>query len=217
MKRFLCTVIVLTIIPSAASASADDRSPTERPADRADYLFPRHGDFSAMGATGVPLLGIGELSYGVTDRFAVGAMGAATPDVGSIRGTMAFGVRPRGVLYESGTWRAVLVVPVLYYPEVAGFGGREPWFLTRPTIAVVRPGARSRLHGRSVEHVRRRSCDPDLHAHQPLRGDLVDHARSASRGRLDRRDADRRDRRRDDGALSAPFPGSWNGTAVLER
>jgi hypothetical protein len=109
------------------------------PASTGDYLFPHAGGASASLATGVPLLWIGELSYGFTDRFSVGAVGAATPNVAGIHGTAAIGVRPRGVLFTAGPWRGALLVPVLYYPKVDGFGGdREPWMLARPSLILER-------------------------------------------------------------------------------
>ena len=122
-------------LASGGAAAADE---TARQAARNDYLFPRGGDFSASAASGYPFLGIGELAYGVTDRFAIGAFGAATPDVGGVKGTLAMGLRPRGVLFDTGAWRSTLMVPVLYYPDVKGFGDREPWMLVRPTLALER-------------------------------------------------------------------------------
>src|SRR5579859_5275104 len=113
----------------------DESTPSEVPTD---YLLARDGGFSATVASGVPFLGIGELAYGVTDRFTVGAFGAATPDLGSAQGTVAIGIRPRGALFVAGSWRSVVVVPVLYYPRVPGFGGRDPWMLTRPTVTLER-------------------------------------------------------------------------------
>src|SRR3954454_11982914 len=78
-------------------------------AQPSDYLFPGAGHASATMSTGVPFLAIGELAYGITDRFAVGAIGGITPSV------VGVGVRPRFSLVQSGAWRAVLVVPTLYY------------------------------------------------------------------------------------------------------
>jgi hypothetical protein len=118
---------------------ARDEPPREEPrAETTDYLFPRAGGFSASIASGVPLLGIGELAYGVTGGFAVGAVVAGTPDMGNLKGTAAIGIRPRGTLFDDGNWRASLVVPILYYPQLKGFGDREPWMLVRPTLSVER-------------------------------------------------------------------------------
>jgi len=124
-------------VAAASSPEANDTPPRAAQPTSTDALFPRNGGFNATFATGLPFLGIGELAYGFGDRFALGAIAAATPNVGSIRGTMAFGLRPRGVLFASGAWRSVITVPVLYYPEVSGFGGDlEPWVLARPTLSL---------------------------------------------------------------------------------
>jgi hypothetical protein len=131
----------------AAPAPAHD-APTVGDSAQApahDYLMPRAGEFSATFASGVPFLGIGEVAYGPTDRFAIGALAGATPDMSKISGTAAIGLRPRGVIWKSGAWRSTLTTPVLFYPKLDGFGGREPWLLARPTIALEReigPGAR---------------------------------------------------------------------------
>jgi hypothetical protein len=123
---------------SAASPVAPD-APPARADNPGDYLFPRAGGFTATGATGFPFLAIGELTYGVGNGFAVGAVAAATPNVGSTYGTMAFGLRPRGVLFTSGDWRSTVTVPIFYYPDVQGFGGNmEPWMLVRPTVSLER-------------------------------------------------------------------------------
>jgi hypothetical protein len=104
----------------------------------ADYLFAQRGQWSGTLATGLPFLGVGEIAYGASDRFAIGGMAAATPDLGNIRGTITAGVRPRGVIFASGAWRSTLVVPVLYYPQVKGFGDEEPWMLVRPALNLER-------------------------------------------------------------------------------
>jgi hypothetical protein len=129
---------MLLASPCLAETSESGASPTLA-TERTDYLFPRAGRFSASVASGVPFLGIGELTYGVTERFAIGALGAATPDVGAIDGTAAVGLRPRGVVVQAGRWRSGLVVPVLYYPTLRGFGGeRDPWVLVRPELTLER-------------------------------------------------------------------------------
>jgi len=113
-------------------APAGSPQPTSAP----DYLFAPAGTFSVTLASGIPLLGIGELTYSPTDRFAMGAVVAGTPDLPGVQGTAAIGLRPRGVVLVEGSWRAVLVVPVFYYPKVEGFGDRDPWVLTRPTLTL---------------------------------------------------------------------------------
>lgn len=155
MKRItrIATTTAVLFISAGASAApptianpdepthlADGQEPTST-----DPLFPRAGGFDAAAASGIPFLALGELSYGFTDRFALGAIAAATPNVGSIEGTMAYGLRPRGVVFASGPWRSVVTVPVLFYPQVSGFGDREPWMLARPTLSLERalPGGAS--------------------------------------------------------------------------
>src|SRR5207244_10386209 len=80
------------------------------PARPHDALFPGHGRVQTSLATGVPFLAMGEISVGIGDRFALGALGGATPNV------PGFGIRPRAVVLEIGSWRGVLATPVLYYP-----------------------------------------------------------------------------------------------------
>jgi hypothetical protein len=151
MKRLASLAVASTILSLSGIASAASPDPNDAPAVESapkttDPLLPGGGSFAVAGASGIPFLALGELTYGFTDRFALGAIAAATPNVGSNRGTSALGLRPRGVLFASGPWRSVLSVPVLYYPEVEGFGGaREPWMLARPTVSVERalPGGAS--------------------------------------------------------------------------
>lgn len=142
-------VCVLLFRSAVASAQESERGPGSAAGGSADYLFPGRGNLSASLATGVPFLGIGELAYGIGDGFALGAMAAATPDIGSVQGTTAFGLRPRGVVYRRGPWRSEVVVPVLYYPSIDGFGAtRDPWVLARPEVALERllaSGARVNL------------------------------------------------------------------------
>jgi hypothetical protein len=142
MNRFSQLAAVVSLLLSnvaVAEAQDADRGPSPDSNRRADYLLPKGGEFSASFATGIPFLGIGELAYGVGDGFAVGAIAAATPDVGSVQGAAAVGVRPRGVVFRVGSWRSVLVAPVLYYPSIQGFGRRrDPWVLTRPELTLER-------------------------------------------------------------------------------
>jgi hypothetical protein len=131
-------VLLLPGVASAAPPETPDATPS-RAGATPDYLFPRAGGFTATGATGMPFLVLGELTLGIGDGFAIGAVAAATPNIGRIDGTMAFGLRPRGVLFMSGDWRSYVTVPVFYYPDVAGFGGNmEPWMLVRPTVSLER-------------------------------------------------------------------------------
>jgi hypothetical protein len=116
----------------ASRASADEGSPTvdtsiARTPHRQDYLFPAPGAFSASLSTGVPFVALGEVAYGVSDGFALGLLGGATPIV------MGAGVRPRGVVFHDGPTRITLTVPVLYYPPTST---DDAWMLARPTALV---------------------------------------------------------------------------------
>jgi hypothetical protein len=140
----ICGISLLVIVASTSTASAGDGHPAApgdvRTPDRSgmgqtdyrlgeghdDYLMPGAGHVSGSMTTGVPFLALGEVAYGVSDGFAVGAIGGVTPRVGG------FGLRPRGVLFRSKLERVELVVPVLYYPKT---GDREPWMLARPTLS----------------------------------------------------------------------------------
>jgi hypothetical protein len=149
MKRFLrCLqlVVLAWVLLASRRALADataDGVATYDGERGADPLFPRAGHASITVASGVPFVGIGEVAYGFTDRFALGAMTGLTPDMGSIRGTVGVGLRPRAVLFASGAWRSTIVAPILYYPEVRGFGDTEPWMLVQPTLTVERSLGRS--------------------------------------------------------------------------
>jgi hypothetical protein len=111
-----------------------------------DPLFAQRHEVTATVASGVPFLGIAELAFAVSDRFSIGLFSGATPDLATVQGTLAVGLRPRGVLLEKGPWRATVVAPILFYPQVRGFGDREPWFLVRPTAGVERElGAGARI------------------------------------------------------------------------
>jgi hypothetical protein len=132
----LCTGSVRAQTFESSRAVMDEPIGSPQPIPAPDYLFAPAGTFSITLASGIPLLGIGELTYSPTDRFAMGAVVAGTPDLPGVQGTAAIGLRPRGVVLVEGSWRSVLVVPVLYYPKVLGFGDRDPWVLTRPTLTL---------------------------------------------------------------------------------
>jgi hypothetical protein len=122
----------------AASPDDTDRAATATTKPAPDYLMPRAGEFSGTIASGIPFLGSGEVAYGATDRFALGVVIGVTPDIGTMSGTAAIGLRPRVVVWQSGAWRSTLTAPVLFYPDIKGFGAREPWMLARPTLALER-------------------------------------------------------------------------------
>ncbi|MHB1846688.1 MAG: hypothetical protein ACYCWW_17850 [Deltaproteobacteria bacterium] len=131
----------------ALSASPSPQPPTETatteasPTSPDDALFPGAGRAAVSLGTGVPYLAIGEAAYGVTDRFAIGALGGVTPFV------WGAGLRARGVLHDGGSLRLVLVSPVLYYPPSAGLGN-EPWILAMPSLL-----AEHRFAGGAAVHV----------------------------------------------------------------
>jgi hypothetical protein len=122
-----CTT-VLHAAPNDAS-DVGDRVTRPQATTAPDYLFPRQGNTSLTATSGIPFLGMGEVAYGFSNRFAVGAIGGITPTV------VGFGVRGRGLVFEreDGALRVALVVPVLYYPKTHQ-AGEEPWFLTNPTL-----------------------------------------------------------------------------------
>jgi hypothetical protein len=73
----------------------------------------------------VPFVGIGELSYGLSDAFALGAMVGVTPI------TLGVGARPRVRVDLDAQHRLSLVVPALYYPTHPN-PRVSPWVLVRP-------------------------------------------------------------------------------------
>ena len=148
LRFFVASAVLFASSSALAADPADGPVPAPSPAGHVDPLFPHAGHFSGTVASGVPFVGVGEAAYGVTDRFAVGAMVGATPNMGPIEGTLGVGLRPRGVVFTSGAWRSSVVAPVLYYPKVTGFGGSmEPWMLVQPTLTLERSlGADTSLH-----------------------------------------------------------------------
>jgi hypothetical protein len=149
MKRIFVGAVFtigLTFLHSAVASSQEpDRAVEGRARDQTtqnaapDYMFPRPSVFEAAFASGMPYLGIGELAYGVSEGLTASAVAGATPNLVGRRGTMAFGIRPRGVLLANNDWRTYWTASVLYYPKVDGFGGdREPWMLARPTLSIER-------------------------------------------------------------------------------
>jgi hypothetical protein len=137
VQLLAASVVLLASHAAFADSPGEEPAPASPPARGADPLFPHAGHFAGTVASGVPFVGVGEAAYGFTDRFALGAMVGATPNVGGIEGTLGVGLRPRGVVFTSGAWRSSLVAPVLYYPQVSGFGGKmEPWMLVQPTLTL---------------------------------------------------------------------------------
>ena len=93
-----------------------------------DHLFPSQGSAQLMIATGVPYLGIAEVAYGFSDRFAAGVIIGRTPNV------TGYGIRLRAILYQPNlNFRVYFQSPIFYYAKTKHFGD-EPWMLTRPAI-----------------------------------------------------------------------------------
>lgn len=102
--------------------------PAEARPKRHDPFFPGGGHANLSLSSGLPFLAMGEVAFGLGDRFAIGAVGAAT------QGPAGFGVNPRVALFDTGRFRGVVMAPSLYYP-FAPEGG-SPWVLTRPRFVL---------------------------------------------------------------------------------
>lgn len=107
IPSLLALTAVLATVFATSRARAEDTPPSE-PA-RADYLFPGHGNLGASVATGAPFAAIGELSVGLGDRFAAGAIVGAGP----FKGGVVAGLRPRGDIIHVGPLRLGAEMPVL--------------------------------------------------------------------------------------------------------
>ena len=131
-KFFLSLVVLL----GSAILSAQGQ---ERPMPQNDHLFSSAGRSMVTVATGIPYVGITEYSYGLSDRFTVGAIVGVTPRV------TGYGIRVRGIIRQRDeNFRVYLRVPVLYYPQTKDLGG-EPWVLAWPVLSAewkLRSGAR---------------------------------------------------------------------------
>jgi hypothetical protein len=115
--------VVATALFTSSTVGAAEAAEAEAP--RADYLFPGGGNVGASIATGAPFAAIGEISVGVGDRFAAGALVGAGPFSGGV----VAGVRPRVDALHLGPMRLVLEAPVLWYP---GLNGADNWMLAKP-------------------------------------------------------------------------------------
>jgi hypothetical protein len=106
---------------------------------------------------------------------------AATPNIGKIDGTMAFGLRPRGVLFTSGDWRSNVTVPIFDYPDVSGFGRWRG-------VHREHPHARQGAHddGRRLGHGHRGRRGSGVRPHAALRPVLAHPVRPRARAGLDR-------------------------------
>ena len=122
MRTVLFASLAVAGLVVSAPARADD-APTGESA-RADYLFPGDGNVGATVATGAPFAAIGEISAGIGDRFAAGALVGAGPFSGGV----VAGLRPRVDALHLGPTRLVLEMPALWYP---GLNGAHDWMLVK--------------------------------------------------------------------------------------
>ena len=95
-----------------------------------DYLFPEAGHLGATLATGVPYIGIADVTLGLGPYAAIGAVFGVTPRV------LGLGARPRLSLplgsAQTAAFRIYAIAPLLYYPETS----LDSWVLARPTLAL---------------------------------------------------------------------------------
>lgn len=95
-----------------------------------DYLFPRAGHLGTTLATGIPYVGITDLTLGFGPYAALGAVFGVTPRV------IGLGFRPRLSLpfgaADTAPLRIYAIAPLLYYPETS----LDAWVLARPTLAL---------------------------------------------------------------------------------
>jgi len=133
---------MLAVEPSYAQIPAPAGRPStleENMPSQPDYMFPARGQSMVMVATGVPYLGVTELSYGFTERFSASLLLGQTPlDTG-----IGFGVR--GIVSnDSNGDRTVFRMPFFYYPPDSE-PEEEPWILAWPSVLIesLSPGGRT--------------------------------------------------------------------------
>ena len=118
----------------ATNASAAEEQTREEPKSLRDNgdLFPRAGRPTVAAGTGLPFFGIAELGIGITDNFAIGAVGGVTPSVETA------GIRPRVRIPTSERTALVINAPMLWYPKASAPGpgniGNSSWVLTRTEL-----------------------------------------------------------------------------------
>lgn len=109
-STFLTVVLFLTTVgPSftkVAHAGEGDAANAPRPADN-DFLFPGNGKVSLTATTGLPFAALGEVSLGVSDRFAAGGVIAGGPFLGGV----ATGIHLRLDALRGGPMRLLLEGP----------------------------------------------------------------------------------------------------------
>lgn len=136
LPRSLPLVVLVASLFTSLDASADPDVATALPPPahwKADPLFPGAHRVSLGVGTGVPFIGMGEVTYAPSERFAIGGLFGATPYL------LGAGVRPRlGVPLNART-RLTLVSPVIFYPSGHGpVGDAPPWFLAQPALRLER-------------------------------------------------------------------------------
>jgi hypothetical protein len=138
----------LLVSSLAGTALADDAPPAaaihDTPpvptASDADFMFPGSGKVSLTASTGLPFAALGEVSVGVGDRFAAGALVTGGPFLGGL----ATGLNPRVDVFHLGPMRLVVEAPVIWYPDVEN---TDNWMVTRPDARIEGKAGRFRIHG----------------------------------------------------------------------
>jgi hypothetical protein len=93
-----------------------------------DYLLPQKGKSMVEFYTGSPYVAIGQYTYGVSNRFAVGVIYGYTPFV------KAYGFRLKAVVAQpSENFRINFKSPFFYYPHSEPKDD-EPWVAAWPTL-----------------------------------------------------------------------------------
>ena len=132
-RSLLLLVIAASSFPSR-EARADVDAATAPPVHwKADPLFPGAHRVSLGVGTGVPFVGMGEVTYAPSEHVAIGGLFGATPYL------LGAGLRPRVGLPLSARTRLTLVSPLILYPSGEGtFGNAPPWFLAQPALRLER-------------------------------------------------------------------------------
>jgi hypothetical protein len=115
----------MALCSTTARAEPGDSLPRDTPAAPGDYLFPGALRPSVAIATGSPYVAIADIGVGLGEHAAIGLLAGITPRVAG------YGLHPRFALGLNKDWRAILRVPVLYYPQTSD---AEQWILTRPSL-----------------------------------------------------------------------------------
>lgn len=133
MKLAFTCVLAASVVLAADTARAEGvvTGDASRAPSKGD-LFPGAGRATVAAGTGLPFLGIAEVGVGVTNGFAIGAVGGITPSV------VTAGLRPRFRVETGAHTALVLVAPMLWYPKASAPGpgnvGDSTWLLARPEL-----------------------------------------------------------------------------------